>query len=206
MRPPRRRHHQLNVSTPRTSPTPHCAQSGRRGQCMSSNPIGDPDRRKSDGPATARCASATRWKWVNSTYAGCRTGTPAYHPQADDFTKTLPVCPQHVRSPPALLRGCSVDVWSKGANSGHSPPLLIRERVFCLLSISGALTRSSHHSRFERTLLGAPLRGIHPRRQARVGIRSAVKYRPQVRCHIPRPARPHRRGAGRDRRAPQAPA
>ena len=57
-----------------------------------------------------------------------------------------------------------------------------------------------------RTLPGAPLRGVHPRRQARVGIRSAGQYRPQVRCHIPRPAWPHRRGAGRDRRAHQAPA
>jgi len=43
--------------------------------------------------------------WVKSTYAGCRADTPAYRQQADDFTKTLPVCPQHVRSPPALLRG-----------------------------------------------------------------------------------------------------
>ena len=54
-----------------------------------------------------------------------------------------------------------------------------------------------------RTLLCAPLRGVHPRGQARVGIHAEAQYRPQVRCHVPRPSWPHRRGAGRDRRAPQ---
>ena len=46
-------------------------------------------------------------------------------------------------------------------------------------------------------------RGVHPRRQARVGIHSEHEHGPQVRCHIPRPAWPHRRSAGRDRRAHQ---
>ena len=62
------------------------------------------------------------------------------------------------------------------------------------------------HGRHGRALLGAPLRGEHPRGKARVGIHSEREYRPQECCRIPRPAWPHRRGAGRDRRAPQAPA
>ena len=55
--------------------------------------------------------------------------------------------------------------------------------------------------------LALPLRGI----RSCAGRRALVfapqfEDRPQVRCYIPRPAWPHRRGAGRDRRAPQAPA
>ena len=57
-----------------------------------------------------------------------------------------------------------------------------------------------------RTLHGAPLRRVHPRRQARVDIHSELEHGSQVRCHIPWPTWPHRRGAGRDRRTHQAPA
>ena len=49
-----------------------------------------------------------------------------------------------------------------------------------------------------------PFRGVPPRREACAGPGAAGHYRPQVRRHVPRPARPHPRGADRDRRARQA--
>jgi TolB-like protein len=62
-----------------------------------------------------------------------------------------------------------------------------------------------HHLRnpLVRALLCAPLRGVHPCREARVGIHSDGECSPQICCHIPCPTWPHRRGAGRDRRASQ---
>ena len=55
-----------------------------------------------------------------------------------------------------------------------------------------------------RAVLRWPFRGVRPRREARAGPGAAGHYLPQVRRHVPRPARPHPRCADRDRRARQA--
>ena len=41
-----------------------------------------------------------------------------------------------------------------------------------------------------RAVLRWPFRGVHPRREARAGPGAAGHYLPQVRRHVPRPARP----------------